>query len=181
MRLKLYQPAAKAHTEIAAAVGWNASSELYSCSDDHTVCKWNSRGDLEGKVGAALAGLGAQPRGARRCRRAPRPEPASPTGVAQGQPKSTPVPHGVQVCVLDGAFFTDLQWAPGGGAKKQQGGGGADLFALACTDGAPGRRSVCRYGCRSEANRGRFAARCGSMLLRARWLQRPRPRRRHAA
>ena len=51
MTLNLVQPVAQAHGQIAGAVGWNAFTELFSCSDDHTICRWSSTGDLEGKVG----------------------------------------------------------------------------------------------------------------------------------
>lgn len=50
MRLNLFQPSVQAHNQIAAGVGWNAFSELFSCSDDHSICRWSSTGDLEGKV-----------------------------------------------------------------------------------------------------------------------------------
>ena len=40
----------------------------------------------------------------------------------------------MQVCLIDGTSFTDLQWFPVG-SRKQQGAGGVDLFAVACTDG----------------------------------------------
>ncbi|KAI8462988.1 MAG: intraflagellar transport protein 80 [Monoraphidium minutum] len=70
MRLNLTQPSAKGHSEIAAAVGWNAFSELFSCSDDHSICRWSSRGDLEGKVcvieSASFTDLQWLPAGARK-------------------------------------------------------------------------------------------------------------------
>lgn len=40
----------KGHGDIASGLGWSASNELFSCGDDHAVCRWSSEGDLEGKV-----------------------------------------------------------------------------------------------------------------------------------
>lgn len=31
-------------------MGWSNSNELYSCSDDKTIHKWNSQGQSEGQV-----------------------------------------------------------------------------------------------------------------------------------
>jgi hypothetical protein len=54
MRLKVQQATSGtsgAHEELVSAVGWNAFNELYSCSDDKTVCRWDMHGDAGGKVG----------------------------------------------------------------------------------------------------------------------------------
>lgn len=51
MKLKIQQSSAKAHKELAGAVGWNVAGELFSCSDDKSIQRWNSRGEPEGKVG----------------------------------------------------------------------------------------------------------------------------------
>jgi hypothetical protein len=62
MHLKLFVPPARGHTDIAVGVGWSAAGELFSCSDDRSVCRWSSSGGLEGKVrgeGLALDGAGA--------------------------------------------------------------------------------------------------------------------------
>lgn len=50
MRLKLTVPKNSPHKELVGAVGWNVWNELFSCSDDHTVQRWNMHGDLDGKV-----------------------------------------------------------------------------------------------------------------------------------
>ena len=50
MRLNAEITKTKGHTYIVSAVGWSSSNELFSCGDDHTVCRWNARGELEGKV-----------------------------------------------------------------------------------------------------------------------------------
>uniref|UniRef100_A0A7S2QU27 Intraflagellar transport protein 80 n=2 Tax=Chlamydomonas chlamydogama TaxID=225041 RepID=A0A7S2QU27_9CHLO len=49
MRLKVKQ-APSPHSELAGAVGWNVWNELFSCSDDQTIQKWNLVGEPEGKV-----------------------------------------------------------------------------------------------------------------------------------
>ena len=38
------------HSELVAAVGWNAENELYSCGDDKQIARWNANGDAGGKV-----------------------------------------------------------------------------------------------------------------------------------
>ena len=38
------------HSELVAAVGWNAENELYSCGDDKQIARWNVNGDAGGKV-----------------------------------------------------------------------------------------------------------------------------------
>jgi intraflagellar transport protein 80 len=49
MKLKIKQPAS-VHSELAPAVGWSVWNELFSCSDDQTLHKWNMQGEPEGKV-----------------------------------------------------------------------------------------------------------------------------------
>ena len=39
-----------ADEDIITALGWTASNELYTCSDDKTICKWNMNGEPLGKV-----------------------------------------------------------------------------------------------------------------------------------
>lgn len=51
MRLKVKQGSAQVHPELTGAVGWNVWNELYSCSDDQTIHKWNMLGEPEQKVG----------------------------------------------------------------------------------------------------------------------------------
>mmetsp|Transcript_45447 Transcript_45447/g.72922 ORF Transcript_45447/g.72922 Transcript_45447/m.72922 type:complete len:761 (-) Transcript_45447:178-2460(-) len=51
MKLKIEKlKASHPHQELVSAVGWNAFNELYSCSDDQTVCRWDMNGDAGGKV-----------------------------------------------------------------------------------------------------------------------------------
>lgn len=50
MRLKTKQASTPAHTELVGACGWSVWNELYSCSDDQTIHKWNLVGEPEGKV-----------------------------------------------------------------------------------------------------------------------------------
>ncbi|PNH11834.1 Intraflagellar transport protein 80 [Tetrabaena socialis] len=50
MRLKVKQGSAQVHSELTAALGWNVWNELYSCSDDQTIHKWNMLGEPEQKV-----------------------------------------------------------------------------------------------------------------------------------
>ena len=57
MKLKVQQTSGisnNVHKELVSAVGWNAFNELYSCSDDKTVCRWDMHGDAGGKVGAVI-------------------------------------------------------------------------------------------------------------------------------
>ncbi|KAJ9526633.1 hypothetical protein QJQ45_017601 [Haematococcus lacustris] len=49
MRLKV-KAATSVHSEIASACGWSVWNELFTCSDDQTIHKWNSIGESEGKV-----------------------------------------------------------------------------------------------------------------------------------
>lgn len=49
-RLKVSQPKGNVHTELVSALGWNVSNELYSCSDDQSIHKWNMEGRPDGKV-----------------------------------------------------------------------------------------------------------------------------------
>ena len=57
MKLKVQQGTGgttnNVHKELVSAVGWNAFNELYSCSDDKTVCRWDMHGDASGKVSVA--------------------------------------------------------------------------------------------------------------------------------
>ncbi|EFJ41230.1 intraflagellar transport protein IFT80 [Volvox carteri f. nagariensis] len=50
MRLKVKQGSAQVHSELTGAVGWNVWNELYSCSDDQNIHKWNMLGEPEQKV-----------------------------------------------------------------------------------------------------------------------------------
>lgn len=49
MRLETHS-ASNVHKDLVSAVGWNARGELYSCSDDKTVARWDANGDAAGKV-----------------------------------------------------------------------------------------------------------------------------------
>jgi hypothetical protein len=48
MRLKITQ--AEIHTDLVAAAGWALTNELYTCSDDKSICKWQMTGEAGGKV-----------------------------------------------------------------------------------------------------------------------------------
>mmetsp|Transcript_43977 Transcript_43977/g.71548 ORF Transcript_43977/g.71548 Transcript_43977/m.71548 type:complete len:763 (+) Transcript_43977:114-2402(+) len=50
MRLKVSQLPKNQHTDIVTAVGWNSTNELFTCSDDQTIWKWNWAGEPQGKV-----------------------------------------------------------------------------------------------------------------------------------
>lgn len=50
MRLKVSLPTSSTHTELVGALGWNVWNELFTCSDDQTICKWNMLGEPEGQV-----------------------------------------------------------------------------------------------------------------------------------
>mmetsp|Transcript_39397 Transcript_39397/g.47784 ORF Transcript_39397/g.47784 Transcript_39397/m.47784 type:complete len:763 (-) Transcript_39397:804-3092(-) len=50
MRLKTTQAASNVHTDLVSAVGWNPTNELYTCSDDKTVWRWDMNGEAQGKV-----------------------------------------------------------------------------------------------------------------------------------
>mmetsp|Transcript_12103 Transcript_12103/g.27941 ORF Transcript_12103/g.27941 Transcript_12103/m.27941 type:complete len:770 (-) Transcript_12103:166-2475(-) len=52
MKLKISQssPSNNKHTDFVTAVGWNSGNELFSCSDDMSIWRWNVNGDAEGKV-----------------------------------------------------------------------------------------------------------------------------------
>lgn len=54
MKLKIKQPPT-VHTELAPSLGWSVWNELFSCSDDQTLHKWNMQGEPEGKVGAVTS------------------------------------------------------------------------------------------------------------------------------
>ncbi|XP_036707632.1 intraflagellar transport protein 80 homolog isoform X2 [Balaenoptera musculus] len=41
MRLKISLLKEPKHQELVSCVGWNTAEELYSCSDDHQIVKWN--------------------------------------------------------------------------------------------------------------------------------------------
>lgn len=36
--------------DVCTTVGWSATNELFSCSDDKTILKWNLNGDMNTKV-----------------------------------------------------------------------------------------------------------------------------------
>ena len=48
MRLQLSEH--RHHTEVVTAACWTPSNELYTCSDDQTICKWGLDGELQGEV-----------------------------------------------------------------------------------------------------------------------------------
>ncbi|KAK9814722.1 hypothetical protein WJX72_010508 [[Myrmecia] bisecta] len=50
MRLQLTQPRVQVHKELASAVGWSISNELFSTSDDHTIHSWKASGEHSGQV-----------------------------------------------------------------------------------------------------------------------------------
>eukprot|EP00227_Mantoniella_beaufortii_P020105 CAMPEP_0197575096 /NCGR_PEP_ID=MMETSP1326-20131121/609_1 /TAXON_ID=1155430 /ORGANISM="Genus nov. species nov., Strain RCC2288" /LENGTH=759 /DNA_ID=CAMNT_0043137801 /DNA_START=154 /DNA_END=2433 /DNA_ORIENTATION=+ len=50
MKLKIQKQGSAIHSDLVSAVGWNVFNELYSCSDDKTVCRWDMSGDAGGKV-----------------------------------------------------------------------------------------------------------------------------------
>uniref|UniRef100_A0A8B9SDC1 Intraflagellar transport 80 n=1 Tax=Apteryx owenii TaxID=8824 RepID=A0A8B9SDC1_APTOW len=41
MRLKISLLKEPKHKELVSCVGWTTADELYSCSDDHQIMKWN--------------------------------------------------------------------------------------------------------------------------------------------
>jgi hypothetical protein len=49
MRFELL-PVSKAHKDLASAVSWNIANDLYTCSDDQSMHRWNARGEPQGKV-----------------------------------------------------------------------------------------------------------------------------------
>lgn len=51
MRLRVTQQKGNVHSELVAALGWNVD-ELYSCSDDQSIHRWNMEGRPDGKVRA---------------------------------------------------------------------------------------------------------------------------------
>jgi len=51
MKLKTKQAGAPVHAELSPACGWSIWGELFSCSDDQTIHKWDLEGKPEGKVG----------------------------------------------------------------------------------------------------------------------------------
>ena len=53
MRLKIHLEDKPSHSSLVTSLGWTKSDkqyELYSCSDDQTIMKWNSEGQAVGKV-----------------------------------------------------------------------------------------------------------------------------------
>jgi len=38
------------HSDIATSVAWNVDNQLFSCSDDKTICKWTADGEAAGKI-----------------------------------------------------------------------------------------------------------------------------------
>eukprot|EP00994_Dinema_validum_P002678 NODE_159_length_2317_cov_91.151675_g113_i0.p1 GENE.NODE_159_length_2317_cov_91.151675_g113_i0~~NODE_159_length_2317_cov_91.151675_g113_i0.p1 ORF type:complete len:752 (-),score=174.38 NODE_159_length_2317_cov_91.151675_g113_i0:3-2258(-) len=50
MRINVTQSPAPQHTDTCTAVGWSYSGELFSCSDDSTIMKWNMNGEPISKV-----------------------------------------------------------------------------------------------------------------------------------
>jgi len=41
---------ANQHSDIATSVAWNVDNQLFSCSDDKTICKWTADGEAVGKI-----------------------------------------------------------------------------------------------------------------------------------
>ena len=54
MKLKIHQGSGNVHQDLVAAVGWNVFNELYSCSDDKSVARWDMNGEAGGKVRASF-------------------------------------------------------------------------------------------------------------------------------
>lgn len=50
MRLDVKVASSGSEKELVSAVGWSPTNELFSCSDDKSVHKWNSQGQAEGQV-----------------------------------------------------------------------------------------------------------------------------------
>lgn len=50
MKLKVTQQGTNHHTDMVTASCWTPSNELYTCSDDNTICKWGMDGELIGEV-----------------------------------------------------------------------------------------------------------------------------------
>ncbi|GMH38669.1 hypothetical protein BSKO_06553 [Bryopsis sp. KO-2023] len=50
MKLNVEVQTSPVHTDLVSALGWNRANELFTCSDDHTIHRWNSTGQPEGKV-----------------------------------------------------------------------------------------------------------------------------------
>ncbi|KAG0618321.1 hypothetical protein M758_4G054400 [Ceratodon purpureus] len=50
MRLALHSPPHSPHKDLVSAVGWNLCNELYTCSDDRTIWRWNRGGEALSKV-----------------------------------------------------------------------------------------------------------------------------------
>jgi intraflagellar transport protein 80 len=50
MRLKITQQPNVQHEEIITGIGWTAGNELYTCSDDKKICKWDMNGEPLGTV-----------------------------------------------------------------------------------------------------------------------------------
>lgn len=50
MKLKIQQASANVHQDLVTAVGWNVFNELYSCSDDKSIARWDMNGEAGGKV-----------------------------------------------------------------------------------------------------------------------------------
>jgi intraflagellar transport protein 80 len=143
MRLQVKQPSSTVHTELCAAVGFNVWNELFSCSDDQTIHKWNLVGEAEGKVRSGetrFQGGGSRSGG----------------DVRDLGPLASP--SRPQACSLD-AYFTDLHWYPVSSKKNQA--GGTDVFAVACTDGeapCPGSSGECAL--EHPGGRGARRGRC---------------------
>jgi intraflagellar transport protein 80 len=119
MRLQLL-PVSKAHKDLASSVSWNVSNDLYTCSDDQSLHRWNAQGESEGKVTTKQNLLPRQ----MLCH----------ASVCQA---CLPLLLLLQVCVLD-TCFSEIHCSPLS-CKKQQA-AGTDLIALACTDGEPATR-----------------------------------------
>lgn len=50
MKLKVTQQPVNLHKDMVTAVCWTPTNELYTCSDDKTVMRWNLQGESMGKV-----------------------------------------------------------------------------------------------------------------------------------
>jgi len=62
--LKTKQAERNKHTDFVTSVSWNASNELFSCSDDFKVMKWDINGEHQGtevEIETPMTGISWQP------------------------------------------------------------------------------------------------------------------------
>jgi intraflagellar transport protein 80 len=50
MRLKTTSQVTNVHQDMVVALAWNASNELFTCSDDKSILRWNLDGEMMGPV-----------------------------------------------------------------------------------------------------------------------------------